>query len=154
MIIYTNKHKIPFMIDEEDYEIVLHYSWYIEDGRPTTMIRDYYHGIHIGRRPIYLHQFLLGLAPKGLEWDHIDRNKLNNQRKNIQLVTRTENNRNKNLQSNNISGYKGIWFDRGKWRSSIHISNRKRINLGRFSDLEEAILARKAAEIKYWGRNY
>ena len=50
------------------------------------------------------------------------------------------------IQKNNTSGYKGVDFNRGKWRARIYYNN-KAILLGSFSTKEEAIAARKAAEI-------
>lgn len=48
---------------------------------------------------------------------------------------------------NNKSGYKGVWYDpaRGKYEAYITL-HRKKICLGRFSKLEDAVKARKAAE--------
>ena len=52
----------------------------------------------------------------------------------------------------NKSGKAGVMWDsqRSKWRAFIH-KNKKRIFLGRFDDLEEAIAARIAGEILYYG---
>lgn len=48
---------------------------------------------------------------------------------------------------NNKSGYKGVWYDPtlGKYEACITL-HRKRTRLGRFSKLEDAVKARKAAE--------
>lgn len=48
---------------------------------------------------------------------------------------------------NNKSGHKGVWYDsaRGKYEAYISL-HRKKICLGRFSKLEDAVKARKAAE--------
>lgn len=48
---------------------------------------------------------------------------------------------------NNKSGHKGVWYDhtRGKYEAYITL-HRKKIYLGRFSKLEDAVKARKAAE--------
>ena len=59
---------------------------------------------------------------------------------------------NKGLQKRNTSGHKGVSWDKSKnkWYTYITV-NYKLINLGRFSILEDAIEARKKAEIKYFG---
>lgn len=48
---------------------------------------------------------------------------------------------------NNTSGHKGVSYckSRDKWEAYIHVHN-KRINLGRYKTLEEAIEVRKLAE--------
>lgn len=59
----------------------------------------------------------------------------------------------KYLQRNNTSGYPGVSRLRtGKWGAYIKV-NKKRIWLGTFNTVDEAIAARKAAEHKYLGGN-
>lgn len=52
---------------------------------------------------------------------------------------------------NNKSGFKGVYFNksRNKWEAYINIHNRK-ISLGRYFTIEEAIKVRKEAENKYF----
>ena len=52
----------------------------------------------------------------------------------------------------NTSGHKGIYYcnDRGAWR--VHIkSNGRKISVGQFQDIGDAIAARRRAEDKYFG---
>lgn len=60
---------------------------------------------------------------------------------------------NKKLNKNNSSGCKGVSFrpDRGKWRAYIKV-NRQDIHLGNFDTYEDACMARKIAEEKYFGK--
>ncbi len=90
-----------------------------------------------------------GVWPIG-EIDHIDGNRLNNRLSNLRDVTRTENARNMALRFDSTSGSTGVCWDknRRKWIAQIRV-NRLRINLGRFSDLDDAITARKNAEVRY-----
>lgn len=55
------------------------------------------------------------------------------------------------LPSDNTSGFKGVSFDksRNKWIAYISIE-KKFINLGRFSKIEDAIIARKNAVMQYY----
>ena len=147
MILYTDKHRVPFQIDEADYEAVSRYAWHLDTaGYPVT---------HFGKWPRTrhgrLHALLLGPAPAGLQWDHRDRDKLNNQRGNLRAVTGTVNQRNKGLQSNNSSGINGVHWDpeRNKWRAEIRLPGLNK-NLGRFDSIAEASSARKVAEELFW----
>jgi hypothetical protein len=156
MICYTNKWKVPFQIDEEDYELISHYVWYwdSDNGYISTHIRKYHEGIFIGGRTIYLHEFLLGKAGEGLEWDHVDQNKLNNCRDNIRIATYHINRQNVGLRSDNITGYPGIYKrDNNRYRARIIVFG-EQIPLGTYGSLEMAIKARREAELKYWGKNY
>ena len=93
--------------------------------------------------------------PLNLDIDHKDRNKGNNKIDNLRLVTTSENLRNVGKLSNNTSGVKGVSFYKslGKYRAQIFV-NGKRFHLGYFTSFEDAAAARRAAELKYWGRNY
>lgn len=75
---------------------------------------------------------------------------------NCRWVTHMENCRNRGARKDSVTGYAGVqervMADGSiKYRVSI-TANYKRINIGHFSRLEEAIAARKAAEEKYWGK--
>jgi hypothetical protein len=84
--------------------------------------------------------------------DHIDRNKLNNHFHNLRWVTISENSMNSKFRSHNTSGFTGVgvYKPTNKYVASITINRRKK-NLGYFDDIEDAIKARKDAEIKYFG---
>jgi hypothetical protein len=58
---------------------------------------------------------------------------------------------NDKLPKNNTSGHKGIWWDKNRkmWQAYIGIHG-KRIHLGRFYEIEDAIKARKRAEEEYY----
>jgi len=59
---------------------------------------------------------------------------------------------NAKLSKNNTSGTKGVSWDNSRMKWIAHISiNKKHVGLGRYEKLEDAIKARKAAEVKYWG---
>src|SRR3990167_7520201 len=93
-IILTNKHKIPFFIDDEDEKVVTSYSWYIDsNGYLRTNIPSSYYSS--GQEPIRLHQFLMGIPEFGKMWDHINRNRLDNQKENFKLVDSSRSNRNR-----------------------------------------------------------
>ena len=62
----------------------------------------------------------------------------------------SENSKNRKIQKNNKSGVVGVFFknDIQKWAARIMV-NRKSIYLGAFSLKDDAITARKNAEVKY-----
>lgn len=69
--------------------------------------------------------------------DHIDGVKINNQLKNLQVITQRENS--SKYQQNKTSKYTGVSFDfrRNKYQSRIRI-NKKQVHLGLFDDEKKA----------------
>lgn len=86
-----------------------------------------------------------------LEIDRIDVTK-GYSKENCRWVDHSENNYNKNKQSNNVSGKTGVSFIPAinKYRAYI-TKNGKQISLGRFEDYEDAVKAREAAELQIYG---
>ena len=90
-----------------------------------------------------------GIEPKAQAVDHKDRNPSNNKFTNLREATREENMQNASLSKANLSGYKGVsWVpDRQKWQVYITIRN-KRLPLGRFYNISDAVAARQKAEVE------
>jgi hypothetical protein len=130
----------------EDYELIKEYCWceVIDKDNGYRELKAY--DVNT-KRQIHMHQ-LFGLA----NYDHIDRNPLNNRRNNLRFATLQDNNRNRNVFKNNTSGIMGVNWDKNKskWRSRIYF-DKKRLELGFFANKEEAIYARIRAEKEYYG---
>lgn len=92
-------------------------------------------------------------APPRTHVDHINGDKLDNRRANLRVVTCQTNQANRRYPNkNNTSGARGVGYIAAlnKWRAQI-MSNRKTIHIGLFPTKEEAIKARKQAELAYYG---
>lgn len=93
---------------------------------------------------------------KKLIIDHIDRNILNNTMVNLRIATKQQNSFNEKIyRNNNKSGYKGVSYDSAnhKWAASIMIFG-KQIKIGRYINLDEAIIARLKAELLFCGKEF
>jgi len=84
--------------------------------------------------------------------DHINHITTDNRVENLRWATNSENSMNTSKRNDNTSGYPGVCFDkrRNKWMARIMI-NGKNITIGRYPTIEQAIEARKQAEIQYFG---
>ena len=82
--------------------------------------------------------------------DHINHNGMDNRIANLRDVGDPENSKNKEILRTNTSGVTGVYWDKltRKWRAKIYVS-RKCIHLGLFENIDDAILARKDAELIY-----
>lgn len=146
MIVYSDRHGAPFIIDESDMDAVRRYTWRINpDGYPETTT-----GKWPNCRSLTLHLFLLGHAPAGLEWDHVNRDRRDNRRENLRAVTHRQNTRNFGVRATNKSGHPGVAFRRGRWRAEICVDGRTRY-LGSFDSRDAALAARRAGEAAHWG---
>ena len=82
--------------------------------------------------------------------DHINGVKDDNRLENLRSVTSGENSRNHPRRADNSSGVTGVtWRPNGsKWTAQISVNDRQ-VHLGVFIKKDDAVAARKAAEIKY-----
>ena len=99
-------------------------------------------------RLIYL--MFKGYCPQII--DHIDMNKENNKIENLRPATKSQNNVNCYVRSNNSTGVKGVYFCKttNKWRARINY-NGKAIEIGRFDVLQDAKNARLIREKEIFG---
>lgn len=83
--------------------------------------------------------------------DHIDGDGRNNRWENLREATVSENHKNSPKQGNNTSGVTGVSWRKGldKWYAYIQHPPGKMISLGFYEDIDSAIAARKAAEVRY-----
>jgi hypothetical protein len=89
--------------------------------------------------------YVYGKWPDG-QIDHINHNRRDNRVENLREVNNSENHKNRPLQRNNKTGVPGVCFYPKKGYYAYINVNGKRLNLGMFGELEEAISARRLAE--------
>jgi len=89
--------------------------------------------------------------------DHINGKRSDNRIANLRLASHAENSRNRYRSRNNTSGYKGVDFNRGRWRALIGTGG-KNLHLGYFSSAAEAHAAycRAAQELfgEFWNAGH
>lgn len=142
---YTTKGE-KFYFDKEDYDKIKDHCWYVESGgRVCARNRN-------GRTPIKMHRIILNVFDVKIEIDHIDHDQKNNRKNNLRICTHQQNLRNRIVQKNNKTGFLGVYYrqDTKKYSAYIVVDDKK-INLGCFSEIKDAISARSIAEKKYFG---
>jgi hypothetical protein len=106
--------------------------------------RNYYH-ISIFGRKYKAHRlawlYVYGVWPDR-DMDHINRNGLDNRICNLRLATHSQN------MQNRHSKHRGVTLKEGRWRARISL-NKKQVFLGYYATREDALAARKSAELIY-----
>lgn len=93
--------------------------------------------------------YVTGREPEGFI-DHKDRDRANNRFSNFRECSRSENNCNRGLRKDSVSGVPGVGKENGKYRVRLQL-NKKRVFLGYYDDLELAELVAEEAREKYHG---
>ncbi len=128
------------LVDDEDFVWLSQYKWQVSKYPHTSYavanikIKN---NKYINTR---MHRLILGLKRgDNRQCDHIDHNGLNNQKSNLRICNRQQNNQNRKLSKHLSSKYKGVNWDKHtrRWLVRLHINN-KSVFLGRYDDEKEA----------------
>lgn len=124
------------VVSTEDYEIERQHAWSLHTAgyayrRPASGAVTIHRSI-AGR--------MLGRPMAGWEYvDHINHNKLDNRRSNLRVCSATQNQANRVMARNNVSGYRGVYWNNHRriWQAAIKL-DQKHIYIGQFAYKEEA----------------
>ncbi len=142
------------LVDDEDFEKINQYKWYFFIGKYAVKNITY----NKKQKHLLMHRFIMN-CPDGLEIDHINNNGLDNQKKNLRVVTRQQNMMNRTKSKNKSSIYKGVYirtiYYKNKtykyWKTSIKL-NQQAINLGTFPTEHLAAMAYDIWAIELFGK--
>lgn len=145
---FTSNTNEEFFFDLFNYELVKQYCWYAhtyDDGYRRIEARDNKTNTVISMAQLF--------GCKG--YDHCNRNTFDNRMQNLRPATFAENARNMSIAKNNSSGIIGVGWNKEmqQWHVRIGV-NYDSIELGFFTNKEDAIIARLYAELKYYGLEF
>lgn len=130
------------LIDTEDFEKIKRYSWCVS--------KTGYAVANNGQKVIKMHRYILDINNPKIIVDHRNGNPLDNRKNNLRICNSKQNARNTKVSKSNTTGQLGISITAyGKFRARIMV-NGKEIRLGNYEKIEDAIEARKKAELKYF----
>lgn len=139
-------------VDDEDFGRLNYHKWLLStQGYAERSVRLFKKSAHV-----FMHRELLETLPRAkIDTDHIDNNKLNNQKSNLRVATRSENNANRGKLSGKYCGVyymicKKGGFAKGYWRAVINKEG-KRYCLGYHDSPDKAALAYNKKAIELYG---
>lgn len=130
------------LVDNKHFDWLNQYSWHCTNKG--------YAAARVNGTFVLMHRLIMN-APPGVEIDHIDGEKSNNQESNLRLASRAENAWNSKKPCGARSLYKGVSWSRGLWVASIKV-NGKRYHLGCYKTQTTAALAYDHAARKHFGK--
>lgn len=125
------------LVDDQDCKYLSQWKWCYDGNYATRSVWD---SETKRKKKIYMHRALLN-PEIGLEVDHINRDKLDNQRQNLRVCTSQENQMNK-LKGRDRNLPKGVYWCKNKRRFRTKGSfNKKEKHIGDFTNVLEAAKA-------------
>ena len=117
-----------------------------DNGTPYRIIKFFYSLYSAHRLAWALHY---GKWPDS-QIDHINGNGLDNRISNLRDVDGSTNLRNQKKNKHNTSGFTGVYWNKteSKWHASLRVNGKDKF-LGQFTHIDDAVVARVAANKKY-----
>ncbi len=112
---------ISFIIDDDDYGFIVKIKWYLHSSG------------YVKSSMGYLHHLIIGKPSTGYEVDHINLNKLDNQRLNLRFLSVKENRKNKSTYKTSSKFPKFAHKHGNRFQSQVVI-NKRTIYLGTFDN--------------------
>jgi len=127
------------LVDDEDYERVINIKWHYNHGYAMRSVPG-----PRGYKKQGMHRLILN-APTDKLVDHINMDRLDNQKNNLRLCSYSQNRLNSKLNSNNSTGFKGVTYKKRRrkkpWEASAHSFMDGYLYLGSYKTREEAAKA-------------
>lgn len=130
------------IVDDDDYDELIKYKWHLgrDEARTTSL----------GIANLTMQSFLIK-PQKGQIVLHKNGDRLDNRRENLILGTKGMVNLTRGLQSNNSTGYRGVYrYRNGRYGAKIRVNKQVRF-LGYYDSPEQAANVYNQAAYEAWG---
>jgi len=141
------------IVDDEDYEYLSQWLWY------AIRHKGYFYASRANsikangvKKNILMHRVILN-AQEDMLVDHENGNTLDNRKSNLRQASHCENMRNRKIQSNNTSGFRGVSFHKlsKKWHAKISVNGYPK-SLGYYETPKEASMVYEKEAERIYGK--
>ncbi len=140
------------VIDLDDVEKIKRYTWYLNEGgyAVASTKRD----VNGQQKGFFMHRLIMNIDDPEIEVDHIDRNRLNNRKKNLRFANDNQQSWNRSCGQNKYSAeYKGIYYDTKTKTFHVRLFYKgEDIYIGTFYNEISAANAYNYYAIEYFGK--
>lgn len=147
LLLHPYRTNVSTLIDDEDIKKVNTFKWYLRNGyASTTFHKKGSSRTDKGRNiNLSMHRLILDF-PEGIV-DHINRNRLDNRKDNLRIVTHKENIWNSIVSNGNGNGFIGVTME----STNCYVARLGNIIIGYYSTAELAAKARDIEALKIRG---
>jgi len=140
------------IVDDEDFEYLNQFKWFANLQGKKFYARTNIPNKKGKRGSMLMHRLILNMLNSKLQVDHLNHYTLDNRKCNIRICTQSDNLKNRMINKNNSTGYKGVVYNKSNKKFIAKIGvNKNIIYIGVFIDPIDAALAYNAAALKYHG---
>ena len=142
------------IVDEDDYYWLSQWNWNAVKIKNKLYVRRGIKKVKLKtnvKYELFLHRVIMQCTDSNLVVDHIDKNPLNNQKSNLRICTKAENNRNTSSHKNSSSQYLGVSYDkaRNKWNAQLMINGVKILAKRYITEIEAAKAYDEVAKVHF-----
>lgn len=151
-LIKLSNSKLEVIVDDDIADYINQEVWKLHSSGYACRMQYFGHRGLV--KTVFLHR-IVNQTPDDQLTDHINHDKLDNRRENLRAVSHQENMANREINSNNKSGYKGVHWNKHaqrvkRWNAAIGNIG-KAMTIGNYHTPEEAALAYDCAAIQLRG---
>jgi hypothetical protein len=140
------------IVDDDMYDYLNQWKWFANLQGKKFYARTNIPNKKGKRGSMLMHRLILNMLNSKLQVDHLNHYTLDNRKCNIRICTQSDNLKNRIINKNNSTGYKGVVYNKSNKKFIAKIGvNKNIIYIGCFIDPKDAAKAYNAAALKYHG---
>lgn len=152
IVVWSSKEKRfnVVKVDCSDFRFLSKIKWYI--NKNGYAIRYFWDKKDRKVKSEMMHRMILGIEDKSTQVDHVNWDRLDNRRSNLRQTNSIGNAANRKPGARNMSGFKGVSWNKGRKRWAAVVQHLGRIKwIGMFDSKADAAFAYNMEAKRIWG---